>query len=97
MERTAVEYALSLGREKENLAKALGRIRRGRDRLRDNPSWRLSEVEIDMMILCAIVDGLLDGSINPEEFREVSDRFVCQKCGKERPRNGFACWYCGAK
>jgi len=81
----------------ETLAKAIGRIRANRDRLTANPGWRLSQIETDMMILCGVVDGLLDGSVSAAELREVSDRFNCPQCGKARPRNGFDCWNCGAK
>ena len=91
-----VDRALSCGTKQETLPKAIGRIRANRDRLVEHSGWRLSQVEIDMMILCGVVDGLLDGSVRAEEVR-ASDRFVCPQCKAERPRNGFACWNCGEK
>lgn len=93
-----VQRSLSLGQGvKENLPKSLERIRARRDRLEEHPEWKLSQVEIDMMILCGIVDGLVDGSISRIELEAQTGNIRCPKCGSVRPGNGMLCWNCGAR
>lgn len=93
----AIDRALTVGDKRENASDALARIRRNRDRLAGHAEWRLSGPEVDMMILCGIVDGLLDGTVRREELEQRAATFTCPRCGKERPRNGMLCWNCGAK
>lgn len=92
----SIDHALSRGIKPESLAEAFARIKQNRDRLAGHQEWRLSSVEVDMMILTAAIDGLLDGTIRREEFVKQAT-VVCQRCGKERPNNGMLCWNCSAR